>query len=324
MGFAPGATGLGGKGQILREEELEIRNADVRLAGTLTLPEGPGPWPVVLCLHGSGPLDRNENLGRAQRLDVFNTIAADLAPRGIATLRFDKRGCGKSNGNYCTAGHSDLLADAAACLRILESDPRFSARFALGHSAGTVMAAQLSLEHALTGLVLLNPFVESLETTLIRQAESVEQMVAARRGLSGALTRLLMRIFGSPREGQRRILAKLKFTNAPVIRHGLQKLPAKWFREMLALDTPAIYARVHTPALILGGGKDLQCNPADVGRIADLLGDLATRVLIDGLTHILRRDPDPASFAAYARLMRQPMDAGVVRIVGEWLGARAG
>lgn len=324
MGMAPVATGFGRKEQNLRELEVEIHNGDIRLAGTLTLPDGDGPWPVVLCLHGSGPLDRNENLGRVQRLDVFNTIAADLAPRGVATLRFDKRGCGKSSGDYHAAGHSDMMADAAACLRFLEADARFSARFALGHSAGTVMAAQLSLAHEIAGLVLLNPFVEPLEETLIRQAEHVEAMVAARRGLGGALTRLLMGIFGSPREGQRKVLAKLKTTNTPVIREGLQKLPAKWFREMLALDTAAIYAKVRTPALIIGGGKDLQCNPADVARIAETMGELATPVLIDDLTHILRRDAEPASFAAYARLIRQPMDTEVVKIVGAWLAARKG
>ena len=307
----------------MREEELAVETGGIRLAGTLTLPDGDAPCLVVLCLHGSGPLDRDENLGRVQRLDIFNAIAADLAPRGIATYRFDKRGCGASTGDYYTAGHDDLMADAAACLEVLARDPRFSSRFALGHSAGTIMAATLSLEHALAGMVLLNPFIEPLGNTLLRQGASIEAMLRGHRGIGGVINRLLMGIFGTPLDSQRRLLARLGKTTAPVLRQGLVgKLPAKWFRQMLALDSEAIYNRVRTPALVLGGGKDLQCNPADVGRIAAVLGELATPVLIDDLTHILRRDPGPASFASYPRLIRQPMDPEVVRIVGDWLAAR--
>lgn len=307
----------------MREEELVVEHGGIRLAGTLSLPDADRPCAVVLCLHGSGPLDRNENLGRVQRLDVFNTIAADLAPRGIATFRFDKRGCGKSTGDYYSAGHDDLLADAAACLRRLEEDARFTKRFALGHSSGTIKAAKLSLEHQLAGIVLLAPFIEPLGNTLVRQAESVETMLRERRGLGGILSRLLFRIVGTPRSTQRKLIDRVMASDAPVIRQGLQKLPARWLRQMLALDSAAIYARVRTPALVLGGGKDLQCSPEDVGRIADTLGELATPVLIEDLTHILRRDPKLASFAAYPRLIRQPMDPEVVRIIGEWIAERA-
>lgn len=305
----------------MREEEVTIASGAVRLSCTLTLPAVPPPVPVVLCLHGSGPLDRDENLGK-RGLNVFNTIAADLAPRGIATLRFDKRGCGRSTGDYYRAGHTDLMADAAACLGFLESDARFGRRFVLGHSAGTLMGAELSLTHEVAGLVLLTPFFTGLERLLVSQAESIKAMLEERRGPGGAVTRLLMRIVGTPRESQRRLLDKLKQTDAPVLRQGIQKLPARWLREVIAIDPAGIYARVRVPALVLGGGKDLQCDPADVGRIAKLMGDLATPVLIGDLTHLLRRDPGPASFASYGRLSRQPMDAEVVRLVGEWLAAR--
>ena len=310
--------------RLMREQEITIVGRDASMAGTLTMPDDAGPWPVVLCLHGSGPLDRDENLGKVQRLDIFNTIAADLAARGISTLRYDKRGCGQSTGDYYSAGHTDLMDDARACLRELEADRRFSTRFALGHSAGTLMAAELSLDHDLAGIVLLNPFVARIDTMLREQAVHIENMLRERRGLAGAIGRMLMGILGTPRTSQERLIARIKAGNAPVLRQGLRRLPAKWFRQMMAIDAAGIYGRVSVPTLIVGGGKDLQCDPADVGRIAALVGERATPVLIEDLTHLLRRDAEPASFAAYPRLIAQPMDAGVVRIVGEWLAARMG
>ena len=64
-------------------------------------------------VHGSGPLDRNENVKKGSHLNLFNTLAHHLAGIGIASLRYDKRGCGESTGDYYAAGHSDLLADVS-------------------------------------------------------------------------------------------------------------------------------------------------------------------------------------------------------------------
>ena len=59
-------------------------------------------------IHGSGPMDRNENMP-GQSLNVFNTIAEHLAEKGIASLRYDKRGCGKSGGNYLGLVNTNLI-----------------------------------------------------------------------------------------------------------------------------------------------------------------------------------------------------------------------
>ena len=72
---------------------------DVRLAGELLLPGSSRTHPTVVMIHGSGPLDRNENT-KSQSLNIFNTLANHLATQGIASFRYDKRGCGKSGGDY--------------------------------------------------------------------------------------------------------------------------------------------------------------------------------------------------------------------------------
>lgn len=73
------------------------------LAGTLVLPAGAGPFPAAILVSGSGPTDRDGNSrdgagGVALRNDALKLLAEGLAARGIATLRFDKRGVGASAG----------------------------------------------------------------------------------------------------------------------------------------------------------------------------------------------------------------------------------
>lgn len=119
------------------EQDVTIRSGDVRLAGSLTLPDGRKPLAVALFLHGTGPLDRDENIPR-HGLNVFNVIAARLAQQGIASLRYDKRGCGRSGGDYYAAGQDDLLDDAQACLDYLDHGEHgvLGPRFLIGHSEG--------------------------------------------------------------------------------------------------------------------------------------------------------------------------------------------
>ncbi|MER7036077.1 alpha/beta hydrolase family protein, partial [Streptomyces albidoflavus] len=69
------------------------------LAGSLTLPTGPGPHPAVLLLHGSGPLDRDGNAPKLP-VNLARPVAEALAARGIATLRYDRRGAGATPGDW--------------------------------------------------------------------------------------------------------------------------------------------------------------------------------------------------------------------------------
>ncbi len=81
-----------------REEIVSFANApaNVQLAGTLTLPKGPGPFPAAILIAGSGPHDRDENLASHK---PFLVLADFLTRKGIAVLRYDKRGIGASTGS---------------------------------------------------------------------------------------------------------------------------------------------------------------------------------------------------------------------------------
>lgn len=95
-------------------------NGDVRLAFTLDLPSGAGPFPAVVLGHGSGRTTR----------EFLRFQAAQWTALGFAVLRFDKRGVGESGGQYVNVGTADspsvfprLAGDIAAGVRFLRTRP---------------------------------------------------------------------------------------------------------------------------------------------------------------------------------------------------------
>jgi len=91
--------------------DIEIKSGNIRLAGTLVLPDGEGPFPGVVMMGGSGPSTR----------PVQQPMADELVSRGWAVLTYDKRGCGSSTGDWTSASLLDLSDDALGALRALTS-----------------------------------------------------------------------------------------------------------------------------------------------------------------------------------------------------------
>ena len=127
--------------------DVEFDNGadQVKLAGTLTVPEGAGPFPAVVLITGSGPQDRDESLMGHR---PFLVLADHLTRRGIAVLRYDDRGVGKSTGNFATSTTYDFKRDAEAAVAFLRTRPEIDAkRIGLcGHSEGGLIAPMVASE----------------------------------------------------------------------------------------------------------------------------------------------------------------------------------
>ncbi len=122
------------------EHDIAVTNGPVRLAGTLTVPQGAGPFPLVVMITGSGPQTRDEDI---LGFKIFQVIADRLARQGIAVYRYDDRGVGGSTGNLANATTPDFAGDALAALGALKSRTEIDAKRIgmLGHSEGATVAA---------------------------------------------------------------------------------------------------------------------------------------------------------------------------------------
>src|SRR5581483_6610124 len=127
------------------EQDVTLENAaaHVRLAGTLSVPEGKGPFPAVVLVSGTGQNTRDEDVWGHK---VFVVLADALNRRGFAVLRYDKRGVGGSGGDFGTATTADFASDADSAMEWLRSQPKIDARRVgvLGHSEGGIIAPMVA------------------------------------------------------------------------------------------------------------------------------------------------------------------------------------
>lgn len=309
----------------MTEQEIDVVVEGATLGGTLCLPAGQDRFPCVVMIHGSGPLDRDENGDKRRNINIFNTIARYLACRGVASVRYDKRGCARSSGNYLTAGFQDLVEDArAVCLHALsEERVRDDALFLLGHSEGALIATKLSLSvPQVAGLILLAGAVQRMEDVLKYQARKTREDMERGGGLRRRLVRLGWRLSGDPEMLQSMMLDRIRSSTETTLRYRGQVINARWLRQRLDEDPAEQMRRVTCPILAITGEKDVQVDPKDAARIATLARGEVEYHIVPDLTHILRADEGPASLLTYEKLLKKPVEPSVLELIGEWLKAR--
>ena len=302
------------------EHEVSIGSDGIELKGNLLLPGTDGPYPAILYLSGSGPIDRNDNI-HGQELNNSKVIAHYLADLGIASLRTDKRGVGASGGDYNSAGHSDFLLDAESCIQFLQQHPSIDSSrvFIIGHSMGSIMAPQLSVScENIAGIILLCPYCGDSEQLLLQQAQDLQDMINSKPGFSGWFLRATTKILNQVRM-QKRMINKVKNSEKDVIRFALQKIQAKFFREMLSLDTVDIFRKVSVPTMIIGGGKDFQCYPKHVAEIEALIAAPVEAHVIENMSHLLREELGAPSIFTYKDQLKHDILPEVPKLIGAWL-----
>jgi len=309
----------------MREEILAINTPTHTLAATLVHAKPAQTKALILMFAGSGPIDRNENLPNFS-LNIFNKLAESFADAGYASVRYDKRGCGASGGDYISAGHSDFVADAVWVTNHMQQLTNFANTplILLGHSEGAAIAPQVAAQltspvHA-HGLILLCPFSRPMREVLLQQAKNRTAEVQAMTGMKGVLTRSFVRLRGGIEGMQRKFLKRMENSTSDTVTHAKITLNAKWYREMLALDIQGVLKNIKTPTFALGGGKDVQCNPLDTAALQQLITKApVTTHIEDNLTHILRTDDEPQGTGRYPELAKAPIDGLVARLCCEWL-----
>ncbi|MGQ9634315.1 MAG: alpha/beta fold hydrolase [Bryobacteraceae bacterium] len=134
--------------------ELVVKSGDLKLPAVLTVPEGPGPFPVVVLVHGSGPHDQDETVAANA---PFRDLAEGLAARGVATLRYVKR-TKQYPQRPVTTVQEEVIEDALNAVALARKQSRIDPKrvFVLGHSLGGYLAPRIATsDPSLAGLILL-------------------------------------------------------------------------------------------------------------------------------------------------------------------------
>ena len=323
-----------------RVEEVAFDNpgfADVHLAGTLTLPEGNGPFPAAIMITGSGGQDRDETLLEHK---PFAVIADHLTRNGIAVLRFDDRGVGKSTGNYGEATTADLATDANAAFAYLATRPevRGDAIGFIGHSEGGMIAPVamagngdvayfVSLAGPGTNLIQLMLSQRRLLTTQMGLSQSqIDQQEPVMRALFEAIAAADTAEAGyaaamavmTP-EAKTAMGMPLEMDAALLVR----QVSGPWFQYFMKYDPVPYLARIDVPVLALNGSLDLQVPPVEnLAAFRAALKDNpdVTIVELPGLNHLFQTATTGA-IGEY-RDIEETFDPATLELISDWIRER--
>lgn len=268
------------------DSDAILKTSTGNIYGTLTRPAGATPHPVVLIIAGSGPTDRDGNSPMLPgKNDTYKLLAAALAQRGIASLRYDKRGIAASAA--AMVAEQDLrfdtyVDDAAAWIAKLRADKRFGKIAVAGHSEGSLIGMLAAQRAAVDGYVSLEGAGRPAPTVLREQLK---------KNLPPELYAQADSIIASLQQGH--TVADPPAALAALFRPSVQPYLISWFK----YDPAAEIAKVSEPATIVQGTADVQVNMADAQALAK--GDpRANLVVVEGMNHVLKYAPDTSSQAA--------------------------
>ena len=236
------------KPDTFTERAVTVGEDEWKLPGTLTVPNGSGPFPAVVLVHGLGPNDRDETVGGTK---MFKDLAEGLASRGIVVLRYEKRtkqyGARMANTPTYTV-QDETVDDAAKAAAMLQTQPQVDPRrvFVLGHSLGGYVAPRIAAEEGkLAGLILLAANVRPIEDLALEQVQ-------------------YLGITGQRLESARAIQAKVKsLENGDGDSPPVMGVPAAYWLDLKSYDPAANAKKLGIPMLILQGERDYQVTMKD-------------------------------------------------------------
>lgn len=300
--------------EFISEDHL-VSNGKITLGASLTLPKDytPGKWiPFVVLASGSGAQDRNcEIMGH----QPFLVIADYLAQNGIACVRFDDRGVGKSTGVFQLATLEDFASDVNAIVNHFAKDSRFktSPIGVAGHSEGGMHALiaasknkkiKFVIELASVGTSGRNVLVEQQYLIPLKSGLS-EEMALWNRSVYANISDLLITTPTKNRADALGLLLDSLYATAPSeykAENGFAQFKMgmmlfannEWLTQFVRYDAAKYLQKLKIPILAINGGEDIQV-PAKSNQLgfeqhfsaaSKQAGSKA--IVIDGLNHLFQ------------------------------------
>jgi len=325
------------------EEEVTFYNDEfgINLAGTLTLPQGEGPFKAAIMITGSGGQNRNEELMGHK---PFMVIADYLTRNGIAVLRYDDRGIGASEGVYASATSAELATDVEAAFQFLKGNPKIDSTYIglIGHSEGGLIAPIVASSNQEVAFIvsLAGPGVKGMEVILQQGTDIGRAMGAKEKQLqkSQALNEQIYNAIISETDNtkasanaeqilrsylkKRLILKKLVDIQVNASMASLAPEGLDWFRYFFVTDPATFWVNVDCPVLAMNGGSDLQVE-ADVNlpAIENALKEGGNNdyeiMLMPGLNHLFQHS-ESGSPSEYGTI-EETFSEGALTAIVQWI-----
>ncbi len=326
------------------EEEVvyENKEAGVKLAGTLTLPQSEGPFPAVILITGSGQQNRNEEIAGHR---PFLVLSDYLTRKGIAVLRVDDRGIGGSTGNVSQDTTEDFAGDVLTGVEYLKSRKEIDpSRIGLiGHSEGGLIAPMVAVKSPdIAFIVLMAAPGVTGEEILYMQSDRIARAEGASNETIAQNEALVRRMYSVVKEEKNNTAAEEKLReilrteiantseqktessghSEAVIDAQVTALTSPWMRFFLTYDPRPTLMKVKCPVLAITGEKDLQVPPEENLRaIDDALKAGGNKDYIvkelPGLNHLFQT-AKTGSPSEYAKI-EETISPDALEIIGNWI-----
>lgn len=249
---------------------FENKEAKIKLAGTLTMPNGKGKFPVIVLVTGSGAQDRNEEiLGHKS----FLVIADYLTKNGYAVLRYDDRGVAASEGDFESATTYDFANDAKSAVDYLKNIKEIDSKKIgiLGHSEGGMIAQMIAAERKDLPFIisLAGPGISIDELMLVQKYE-IEKASGLSNEVLEANQKLFRKIYEIIKKNPSNDIASQEIksllksdpTYKELSEEQINELASvtesNWFATFIRYNPENNLAKIKSKALILNGEKDVQ------------------------------------------------------------------
>lgn len=263
--------------------ELVVVTDQYRLPARITTPAGPGPWPAVVLVHGSGPHDMDETIGPNK---VFLDIAEGLAKRGVAAVRYVKRTKQYAGSlSQSLTLKEETIEDAVSAVKLLRATPRIDSKriYIVGHSLGAYAAPRIAAaDPSVAGLVLLAGNTRPIDVLIDEQVKYLG---------------------GTPEQA-----AAIKASIGEAYRKDLDAQP----------PVP-LAATLKQPMLILQGERDYQVTMEDFAGWRKLAGPRVTLKSYPKLNHLFQEGEGKSTRAEYAQ--RTPFSDEAIADIAKWIAS---
>ena len=330
-----------------RSEDVifENKQAEILLAGTLTMPEQAGTYPAVVLISGSGAQNRDEELMGHK---PFLVLSDYLTKNGIAVLRFDDRGTAASTGNFGSATSVDFATDVASAVQYLQSRPEIdkSKIGLIGHSEGGIIAPMVAANSddidfivLLAGTGIPGDELLLAQQELIGKASGMSSNQLAENELISKKAFEIIRkdqgdeeMKGEIRNYMTQVFRSMNPENIPnglieedFVKAQVAQMTSPWMDYFIKYDPAPTLEKVRCPVLAINGEKDLQVPPKenlDAIKAALAKGGNTdvTTLELPGLNHLFQ-EADTGLPAEYSEI-EQTFSPKAMKVVLEWIKER--